>query len=448
MSVPPAERVLTGWGRTAPSRALVAGPMSTQQLQELVAGRPPQGVLGRGAGRSYGDAAQNAGGYVLDPVTRPSIEIDAAAATARVSASVTFTELLAATVPRGLMLPALPGTRHVTVGGAIAADVHGKNQRSAGTIGAWVDQIELIDGNGNLRTLTPRCDALAFQATVGGMGLTGIMVGATIRLLRVPSAVIAVTSRRLNDLDALLAALDAATSQYAVAWIDTTASGASFGRGIIDTGDHLDRPHPELERDGLAYRAPRARRAPAVPFCPVTPWSARGFNTLWFRKAPRAHSGVCDLTTYFHRLDAIDGWNRAIGPGGIVQYQFAVPEGNEKIIVRALEAVQRHRCAPFLGTLKRFGPASGGTLSFPRPGWSLAIDMPARNPRLAAVLNDLDQDVASVGGRVYLAKDSRLSRRSLRVMYPVELWLAERAQLDPHGVFRSDLGRRLGLCAS
>jgi len=442
-------QMLTGWGRAVPSRAMVGGPIDLDDLQELVASRPSRGVLGRGAGRSYGDAAQNMDGYVLAPVTRSHMELNAAAATLRASASTSFTEMLAAVVPHGLILPVLPGTRHLTMGGAVAADVHGKNQRRDGSIAAWIDEIELIDGRGSLRTLTPEGDPGAFWATVGGMGLTGLILAVTIRLLRIRSALLEVTSRRLADLDALLAALDEAESRYSVAWVDTTASGRSLGRGILDVGDHLAGLDPLLEPDGLAYHPPRARRAPAVPFCAVTPWSARGFNSLWFRRAPQEHRGLADLTRYFHRLDAVEGWNRAIGPRGLVQYQFVVPEGHEKVIARALEAVQQHRCAPFLGTLKRFGPSSGGPLSFPLPGWSLAIDMPAGNPQLGRVLDELDREVSNAGGRVYLAKDARLSRAAFGDMYAASAqWQPARAELDPRGVFRSDLGRRLGLCGS
>ncbi|HEX3923306.1 MAG TPA: FAD-binding oxidoreductase [Streptosporangiaceae bacterium] len=440
-------QTLTGWGRTAPSRSLVVGPGEPERLQELLATRPARGVVGRGAGRSYGDAAQNLDGYVVGPVTQPGIELDVTAGILRASASTSFADILASIVPHGLILPVLPGTCHLTIGGAVAADVHGKNQRREGSIAAWIDELELLDGRGDLRVLTPGGDPVAFQATLGGMGLTGIILAVKLRLLRVHSAMMRVTSRRFGDLDALLAALDAADSRYSVAWVDTTASGRSLGRGVLDTGDHLACADPRLEPEGPCYHAPRARRAPSAPFCAVTPWTARGFNSLWFRKAPREHSGVASLASYFHRLDAIEGWNRAIGPRGLIQYQFVVPEGQEEVIGQALETVQRFRCAPFLGTLKRFGPPSGGGLSFPVPGWSLAIDMPAGNPALVLALEELDRDVSRAGGRVYLAKDARLSRNAFERMYPeAPAWRKARAQLDPHGVFQSDLGRRLGLC--
>jgi len=443
-----ASQRLTGWGRSTASWAYLAGPMEMEQVQELVVRQPRGGVLARGAGLSYGDAAQNDGGYVLSPVTRrPRIELSPDRASVRASASVTFAEVLARIVPHERILPVLPGTRALTVGGAIAADVHGKNQRADGTISAWVEEIELIDGTGELRSLTPATDAEGFWATVGGMGLTGIVLAATIRLLPVRSTQLRVTSRRLPDLDALLTALDGTSSRYSVAWVDTTASGRSLGRGIIDEGDHLIEPEPGLEASGLAYRPARARRAPALPLCPVSPWSARVFNSLWYRKAPARRTGVTSLSSYFHRLDAMAGWNQVLGPRGFVQYQFVVPDGADAIIAEVLEAVRRERCAPFLGTLKRFGPAGDGYLSFPMPGWSLAVDVPAGNPRLPAVLSRLDARVASAGGRIYLAKDARLGRDVFAAMYGrLPEWRAVREKFDPAGVFRSDLGRRLGLC--
>jgi len=438
------DRVLTGWGRTAPSRAYVAGPMEKSQLQEIIAAHPARGVLARGAGRSYGDAAQNAGGYVLAPVTRPCVEADAGAATVRVSASTTFTEVLEHIVPQGLLLPVLPGTRHLTVGGAVAADVHGKNQHVDGSISAWIGEIELLDGNGKLHTLTPGQDA--YRATVGGMGLTGIILAVKLRLLRISSTTMRVTTRRLADLDALLSAMDHATDRYAVAWIDTSANRRSFGRGILDVGDHLTEPDSE-DRAGLAYRAGRDRRAPATPFSLFNPLTARAFNGLWYRRAPQEQTGFIGLAPFFHRLDAISDWNRALGPRGFLQYQFAVPNGAEHLVTEVLSTLRRHHAAPFLGTLKRFGPASGNYLSFPGPGWSLAVDMPTGNPRLRMVLNHLDRRVADAGGRVYLAKDVRMRADAFAAMYSaLAEWREVRELLDPRKVFSSDLGRRLGLC--
>ncbi len=439
------DQLLYGWGRTTPSSSRVLGLASLEQLQELVTSRPARGVLARGSGCSYGDAAQNSGGWVLAPATEAVIDIRPAAGTVYASGSVTFAELLSAMVPHGLLLPVLPGTRYLTLGGAVAADVHGKNHRRDGSIASWIEEIELLDGQGELRFVSREQDPEAFFATIGGMGLTGIILAVTLRLRPVRSTLLQVTARRLPSLDAVLTALQGASSQYCVAWIDTTAGGAGLGRGIVELGDHLPAPEPTAEPGQLGYRPGLLLRAPQLPFCPVTPRTARAFNTLWYRKAPATRARMAGLPEFFHRLDAVSGWNRALGPAGIVQYQFAVPAGEYRVIAHALHALRG--CAPFLGTLKRFGAASGAPLSFPLPGWSLAVDLPAGDPRLRSLLDDLDGQVAAAGGRVYLAKDARLSRPAFDRMYgDLASWHAVRDRLDPAGVFRSDLGRRLGLC--
>ncbi|WP_327068670.1 FAD-binding oxidoreductase [Kitasatospora sp. NBC_01250] len=448
MTEPRQDTLLQGWGRSTGSRARVRGPLAAEALGELVAGCPAGGVLARGAGCSYGDAAQNAGGVVLAPATPSSITVDVLGGTVRAAGSARFAELLAKVVPEGLLLPVLPGTSRLTVGGAVAADVHGKNQRADGSLGHWVESVELLDGTGQVRLLTPEVDGAAFAATVGGMGLTGVILAATIRLIPISSSRLTVTSRRAAHLDALLDELDEAAraSRYAVAWIDTTAGGPHLGRGIVDRGDHLDAP------DGpLAYAPGRAPRAPRLPVGPFTPLTARAFNGLWYRKAPRERTGVQGLSEFFHRLDAVREWNRSLGPRGFLQYQFAVPDPAAGLLGEALTALRRAHAAPFLGTVKRFGHVGLGPLSFPLPGWSLAVDLPvagsAGQARLRAVLDQLDRRVAEAGGRVYLAKDARLGRAAFEAMYrPLDDWRAARARLDPAGTMRSDLGRRLGLC--
>ncbi|MCX4747006.1 FAD-binding oxidoreductase [Kitasatospora sp. NBC_01287] len=439
--------VLQGWGRSTGSRSEVRGPLTVDGLSALVAECGERGLLARGAGCSYGDAAQNAGGVVLAPATGRSVEVDGPGGTVRAAGSANFAQLLARVVPLGLLPAVLPGTSRLTVGGAVACDVHGKNQRADGSIGDWLESVELLDGTGRVRLLTPQQDGEAFAATVGGMGLTGIVLAATLRLIPLPGDRLRVTSRRAADLDALLDELDRAsrTSRYAVAWIDTTASGRSLGRGIVDRGDHL------ASDAEPRYEPARAPRAPRLPIGPFTPLTARAFNELWYRRAPRERHCVQGLTEFFHRLDAVREWNRALGPRGFLQYQFAVPEPAAGLLGEALTALRLAGAAPFLGTVKRFGRAGTGPLSFPLPGWSLAVDLPVGGTlargRLRAVLDRLDRRVAEAGGRVYLAKDARLGRAAFDAMYgPLDDWRAVRARLDPAATMRSDLGRRLGLC--
>ncbi|MEY9875164.1 decaprenylphospho-beta-D-ribofuranose 2-oxidase [Streptacidiphilus sp. MAP12-33] len=439
---------MSGWGRTPSSLAEPVGPLDLPALRGLIAGRPGGGLLARGAGRSYGDAALNAGGLVLRPAVDPWLLLDPHAGRVRVSASTPFTELLARTVPHGWLPPVLPGTAHLTVGGAIAADVHGKNQHRDGSLAAWLDQVDLVDGTGMLRRLTPEGEPDAFRATVGGMGLTGVIVAATLRLLPIRSARLRVTTRRAADLDALMDALAGAPTRYAVAWIDGTAHGRALGRGVVDLADHCPDPDPRREPDGPRYRPGRALPAPTLPFCPVTPGTAAAFNGLWYRRAPRLAETTASLGAFFHRLDAVSGWNRALGPAGIWQYQFVVPDAGRDLVGCVLEALRRHQASPFLGTLKRFGPGDGHPLSFPVAGWSLAVDLPAARAGLGDLLDALDRLVAASGGRIYLAKDARMDRARFAETYgdgPLDAWREARERLDPHRVFRSDLGRRLGL---
>jgi decaprenylphospho-beta-D-ribofuranose 2-oxidase len=442
-----ARQVMTGFGRIGASVSSVIGLPSIGRLQELIAARLPAGLIARGSGLSYGDAALNRDGLVVTPVTASAVDLDADRLTVTATASTTFAEILSRIVPAGFILPVLPGTRHLTVGGAIAADVHGKNHRQAGSLSAWVERIELLDGTGEVRQLSLVSDGPGLRATVGGMGLTGVLLSATIRLRRIETSMVHVMSRRAADLDAALSMLEATTAQYSVAWIDATAPGASLGRGVVEQADHALRADVPGARHELSYRQRRPRRVPATPVPLVTPLAARALGGLRFAAAARERSGLADLAAFFHRLDAVQGWNEAVSPHGLLQYQFVVPLGAETVLADVLASMQRQRCAPVLGTLRRFGIASGGPLSFPVAGWCLAVDMPAGQAKLGPLLTRLDLQVAEAGGRVYLAKDARLGRYAFESMYrPLPDWQAVRARLDPRGVFQSDLGRRLALC--
>jgi len=440
-------QVMTGFGRIGGSVSAVIGQPSTGRLQELIAAGPPAGLLARGRGLSYGDAALNRDGIVVTPVSAAAVELDQDRQTVTASAGTTFAQILSRIVPAGFILPVLAGTAHLTVGGAIAADVHGKNHRQAGSLSAWVERIELLDGTGEVRQLSLVSDPLALRATVGGMGLTGVVLSATIRLRRIATSMVHVVWRRAANLDAALSMLEATTAQYSVARIDATAPGPSLGRGVVEQADHALRADLSGTRYELSYRQRQPRRVPATPVPLATPLTARALGSLRSAAAARERSGLADLATFFHPLDAVQGWNRALGPHGLVRYQFVVPLGAEAVLADVLASVQRHRCAPVRCTLSRFGIASGGPLSFPLTGWCLGVDMPAGQAQLSVLLTALDMRVAEAGGRIYLAEDTRLGQYAFESMYrQLPDWQAVRARLDPRGVFQSDLGRRLGLC--
>ncbi|WP_449351813.1 FAD-binding protein [Streptomyces shaanxiensis] len=450
---------VTGWGRTAPTAARLTRPRSYEEAVAAVRGCGARGGIPRGLGRAYGDAAQNAGGAVFDMTGLDRVHaIDADGGTVLCDAGVSLHRLMEVLLPLGWFVPVTPGTRHVTVGGAIGADVHGKNHHVSGSFSRHVLSFELLTADGEIRTV--RRDTPLFDATTGGMGLTGMILTATVQLQPVETSLMSVDTERARDLDDLMARLTATDHayRYSVAWIDLLARGAATGRAVLTRGNHA--PLNALRASGTPGHGTRARRDPPAfrtPRFPAPPaFLPEGllnrttvglFNELWYRKAPRARTGRLQrIPAFFHPLDGVPHWNRVYGRGGLVQYQFVVGHGHEEALHRIVRRVSGHRCPSFLAVLKRFGDADPGWLSFPVPGWTLALDLPARLPGLGPLLDALDDEVAAVAGRVCLAKDSRLRPELLATMYPrLDDFRALRAELDPRGVFTSDLSRRLAL---
>lgn len=444
-------RTLTGWSRTNPVTAQVVQPNSVEQLQELVRAAPPRSLIPRGLGRSYGDAAQVKNGLVIELPALDRIVLDPASGTVTTGAGVSLDQLLRVIVPAGFFLPVTPGTRNVTVGGAIAADVHGKNHHVDGSFGNHVHQLLLVDGRGTLRVLTPSGrgnveEAECFWATVGGMGLTGVIVEATVSLIPITSSLISVDTTRHHDLESLMAGMVEADAsyRYCVAWVDSLDFR---GRGVLTCGNHtqIDTLPRAQQADPLHYNPKALAWAPRfLPGGLLNKLTVRTFNEAWYRKAPRQRKGALrPMAPFFHPLDGVEDWNRIYGPAGFLQYQFAVPDQAAHLVPRTLEALRQVGAPSFLTVLKRFGQSNPAPLSFPMPGWTLAADLPVAVPGLLKVLDQLDQEIAAAGGRLYLAKDSRQSAGMLKKSYSkLATWQASRARMDPLKVFSSSLFER------
>ena len=458
-------QLLSGWGRTARTRAFVKRARTIAEVEDALAGAGEGGVIARGAGRSYGDAAQNARGLVLDATAlRGEIAIDHRSGLVRARAGATFSELLLALAADDLTLPVVPGTSRLTVGGAIASDVHGKNHVRDGSVGQQLDSLLLCTPARGLVRASAREEPELFNATLGGMGLTGVIVEATLRTMPLPSTRVQADVERAHHLETALARIEEdRTHRYAIAWVDLLSRGSRFGRSVVTltrdpladgaANGHLDtsaRPRAGTSRERkVPFRErPLATVPRSFPAWMLRHQTVSAFNALHWHSA-RRHEGEATLTmsANLFPLDVLGEWSRMYGRGGLLQYQFVVPRGQEGTLLAVTAELRSRRMPMYLAVLKRFGAGSGGLLSFPIEGWTMAIDMPADAPGLHRALDRADEMIVAAGGRIYLAKDARTRAETLRAMYPLlERFLQVRAQVDPAGSLRSDLGRRLGLC--
>ncbi|MFC9604943.1 FAD-binding protein [Streptomyces niveus] len=443
---------VTGWGRTAPTApARLVRPRSYEETARAVRDCGTRGGIPRGLGRAYGDAAQNAGGSVIQMTALDRVlSVDTEAGTVSCEAGTSLHRLMEVLLPLGWFVPVTPGTRHVTVGGAIGADIHGRNHHVSGSFSRHVLSLDLLTADGSVHKVVPGTPL--FDATAGGMGLTGVILAATFRLHPVETSLMSVDTERATDLDDLMARLTTSDHAYcySAAWIDLLARGSSLGRSVLTRGNHT--PLAELparaRRRPLAFRPTRLPGAPSyVPEGLLRRKTAGLFNELWYRGAPRRRTGeLRRVPAFFHPLDGVPHWNRLYGRGGCVRYQFAVGHGQEEALIRIVRRIVRRGCPSFLAVLKRLGAGDPGWLSFPMAGWTLALDIPTGPTGLGSFLDELDQDVAAAGGRVCLAKDSRLRPELLAAMYPrLDEFRSLRAELDPRAVFVSDLSRRLSI---
>lgn len=448
--------VITGWGRSPSSSSTridfgdTPERYRSETLARYISTLPPSHrIIARGLGRSYGDASLCAGGRFVSPEDLShSFDFDPTTRRLRVSAGVSLDEIMRRLIPSGYFVPVTPGTRYVTIGGAIAADIHGKNHHKDGSFAHHVTRMQLVTASGP-QELKP-ADEL-FWATAGGLGMTGIITEATIQMRRIPTSYMKVTTERTPDLEETIVRMSSKDEQfqYSVAWIDCLATGSSLGRSVITWADHAEVADLSRKQTGDPFGySPRTRlTAPDIaPSWLLNRASIKIFNEAWYRKAPVHAETIETIPGYFHPLDGVAEWNRLYGKPGFLQYQFQIPFGTESVLRQIIERLSAARASSFLAVLKRFGPASPGLLSFPAPGWTLALDIPINDPRIASLLDGLDYLVAGASGRVYLAKDSRVAKDLIPVMYPgLNEWAEIAHGADPDYRFISDLGRRLEL---
>lgn len=444
-------RELRGWGGTAATAALVAEPTSALDLARSLDGVGGRGAIARGLGRAYGDGAQNAGGRVIETTGVRDFHLDPVTGIVRASAGASIDALMRDLVPRGFFVPVTAGTRYVTVGGAIAADIHGKNHHKGGTWCSHVQSITLALPDGSQMVVTPTEHADVFWATAGGMGLTGVIVEATFQCPSIETSRLLVDTDRTADLDRTMALMTESDDDYdySVAWIDLSARGRSMGRSILGRGRFAKADEvPGDPANHLDYDAGIIASAPPIfPSGLLNRLSIRVLNEAWYRKAPKArHDELQTIPTFFHPLDMLGSWNRVYGSRGFLQWQYVVPFGAEDTVRHTVDRLSAAGASSFVSVLKRFGDSNPGPLSFPIPGWTLSLDIPVGTPGLGPLLDELDERIVEVGGRVYLAKDSRVRAELLPAMYPrLDEWREVRERVDPQRLMQSDLARRLRL---
>ncbi|HUE19442.1 MAG TPA: FAD-binding oxidoreductase [Stellaceae bacterium] len=438
--------MLSGWGRYPRAECRVIEPDGAAETLAAISGN--DSLIARGNGRSYGDSSLNPEATVSTRRENRFIAFDPATGVLTCEAGAMLSDILATFVPRGWFPPVTPGTKFVTVGGMIAADVHGKNHHKAGAFGDHVEWLDLALADGQVLRCSAAENAELFAATRGGMGLTGIILAVCFRMTPIETASIRQETLRAGDLAETMDLFEQSRDwTYTVAWIDCLAKGGGLGRSLLYRGEHarLAELPAEHREAPLALKPPRSKRVPLdFPAASLNRWSVGVFNELYYRRS-KPGTVLVDLETFFYPLDAILEWNRIYGRSGLLQYQCVLPKAESAAGLRALlSRIAATGAGSFLSVLKLLGPQAG-VLSFPLEGYTLALDFRAGAATLA-LLAELDAIVAAHGGRIYLAKDARMDAAMMRKTYPR---LAEfeslRRRVDPQGKFASLQSRRLAL---
>lgn len=439
-----------GWGRYPLHRTHLLSPRDPQALPPLLDNQT--GWIARGSGRAYGDAAIGQALTVSTAGLSCMRHFDPASGRLMVESGVLLADILKAFLPRGFFPPVVPGTKFVTIGGMIASDVHGKNHHRDGGFGRYVTALTLLPPGGSPVVCTPAENAELFNATIGGMGLTGTILDATFSLRPIETGWMRQRTIAANDIDAALAALQqTADASYSVAWIDCAARGSKLGRSLIFAAEHATKADLEAVHPRSSRFPPVKTQHLAVPMnlpgFVLSRTTVAGFNELYFR-AGAAKAGeptLVDWDTYFFPLDAIRDWGRIYGKRGFLQHQCVIPPNRAKdVLAEIIARLARRGRASFLAVLKQLSKGNG-LISFPMEGYTLALDLHVTDD-VFALLDEIDQAVVQAGGRLYLAKDARQSRDTFEQGYPeLDRFRAIRRAIGAEGIVASQLSARLGI---
>lgn len=430
---------LSSWGRYPRVNSSISYPQNLSSIENYIKNTP--NFIPRGLGRSYGDSALANQVLCLNRMDH-FIDFDEEKGLLNCEAGVSFSTILEIIVPKGWFLPVTPGTKFVTLGGAIASDVHGKNHHKEGCISEYILSFQLMLSQGIIIECSPYQHPDLFYATCGGMGLTGVIISAKIQLKAINSAFINQRTIKAENLEALFSLFESHHSAtYSVAWMDCLATGKNLGLSLFMVGEHAQIGEKEIS----------IKKKWDIPFimpsCLLNPYSIRAFNTLYYHKQmKKSISKLTDYDQFFYPLDGIGNWNYMYGKNGFTQYQFVLPkEAGLKGMTEILKKITLSRRGSFLSVLKACGPANSGLLSFPIEGYSLALDFKLQ-AGLFDFLDHLDNIVAYYGGRVYLTKDVRMSEAIFKKTYPLwEKFCEIRAHYGADKQFHSLQSRRLGL---
>lgn len=444
--------LLTNWGNYPSVETTLRSPSSVKTMQDEVCAAPS--LVARGMGRCYGDSACNDELVLSTMRLDKMLSFDAGTGLLVTEAGVSLADIVEAFAPRGWFMPVTPGTKLVTLGGAVASDVHGKNHHVAGTIGQHVCWLDVLTATQGIVRCSAQHHTDLFNATCGGHGLTGIIVRVALQLVRIPSTWISQTTVKAANLHEIMDAFDSyGHFPYSVAWIDCLQQGRSMGRSVLMCGDFASPEHLG-EKQRARLFDPERKKQLTVPFnfpsLALNTLSVRAFNALYYGKAPRGVTeNIVSYNTFFYPLDSINCWNRIYGKRGFTQYQFVLPrQSATEGLPRILERIARSGQGSFLAVLKLFGAQNHrpGNISFPMEGYTLALDFPITSG-LFPLLNELDAMVLDFGGRHYLTKDARMEPLTLRKGYGSQLdsFCEVKARWDPQNKFISSQGKRLGL---